>query len=190
MLVDLRTQEILQEQVPPREDVVRGLLEVTATLAQSLSTDPNPVAAEMLVSAALSVGDVTSWGLVEDEPRTVEVSGGTSLTVVEPSSSGLSRGFSLESFSVPPLAPHTSEHAHIVILKWPSNPFGQLGEEGSGAMLTFSVRVNGSNVPLANLDPPLSIAVREAEITKELANGTVVQRSCVFWNSSRGKLEQ
>ena len=72
------TQDILREQVPQQKHVARGLLEVTAALAQSLSTDPNPVAAEVLVSATLSIGDVTSWGLVEDEPRTVQASGGTS----------------------------------------------------------------------------------------------------------------
>ena len=115
---------------------------------------------------------------------------GTSLEVMGLAEKTLTRGFSLGSFEVPGLEGEAFDAASVQVITWASNPCGQPGSEGSGTMVGFSVRANNSEVDLANLDPPLSFAIKDGEVmglSTTGSNMTLVRRSCAFLNATRGE---
>lgn len=182
--------QLLLSTASPQEDAVRDVLEITTHLAKSVSTESSLAAAEVLVSVAVTLGDLVSIGLAEDEVKTVVASDGTSLEVMGLAEKTLTRGFSLGSFEVPGLEGEAFHAASVQVITWASNPYGQTGNEGSGTMVSFSVRANNSEVDLANLDPPLSFAIKDGEVmglSTTGSNVTLVRRRCAFWNATRGE---
>ena len=55
--------QLLLRTASPQEDAVRDVLEITTHLAKGVSTESSLAAAEVLVSVAVTLGDLVSIGL-------------------------------------------------------------------------------------------------------------------------------
>uniref|UniRef100_A0A7S1FHW3 Uncharacterized protein n=1 Tax=Noctiluca scintillans TaxID=2966 RepID=A0A7S1FHW3_NOCSC len=168
--------EILEAGEPADDDSLRVLMTVPEALA---ATPQKELSGDLVVELMITVGDIASVGLVEDEVRTIVARGGTELSVVAPSTVALSQGFVLGSCGVPPLP---LSGVIVQVLSWRQNPYHQNSSNISVTAVSINVLKDSTVIPLVGLEDLLTVRVEEvADLADER---TIQDRTLVFWNET------